>query len=274
MKWARGGYTVIEVLIVVAITSAMLISAVTIFNGKQAESNFNQAMYDLESRINLIVNDVGRSVFPADRYDCVTSSDNRPQLVDVGTRVEGSSQDCIFLGKAVEARAGEENVIIHTVLGNRTYQAGAVRVPVTEFSQTRPTPATDNNNAPVLTEQFSLGSGDARIVWACSSDASACPPPNGQQHELVGFYNSLQPTSVPELQGSQALDTRTYRIISSSTDACIKEEPSCQIVRNASGWKLCLKSNNGKNTALLTINSSPAGVTTQLQLKPDPAVCS
>lgn len=279
MKWANGGYTVIEVLIVLAITTAIFLSAATIFRGKQAETQFNQAMYDLESKINLVVGDVGRSVYPGESYTCDTSGDNRPYLTFGSTGPIGGSQNCIFLGKAIEAKENAEQIRVYTVLGNRTYLVGGTRAPVTSFDQAQATIAANNADPPVpieeLIENHSITSGDAKIIWACADSTGGCAV--GQRRELAGFYNSLQNASAPaESYGSQSLITKSYRMNpAASAQDCVTNSASCPppMMADFTSWTLCLASNNGKNAAILTVNSSPAGISTQLQFKPDPAVC-
>lgn len=280
---ARGGYTIIEVFIVLAISGVLLFSAVALFSGKQAQAQFNQAMQDLDSKIKSYINDVGVGTFPAsENYTCSLSTDgnDRPELAGpfVTTKVVGSNQDCIFLGKAIQvypdpSSPNNRTITIHTVLGNRTYDSGGARVPVTNFDASL-------NPEPViqLQQTYNIAYSAARVVKSWANEDYLLPPT--QSYDMAGFYNSLQASTVSTEQGSQSLVMRAYRIVGNGQTAqtCIREENmSCQPLPDASTpltkWTMCLASDNDKEWATLALIPTPAGVQTELTFKPDPDIC-
>src|SRR5215467_6715500 len=99
-----GGYTIVEVLIVLAVTGIMLASALALVGSLRGESDFSQAMFDIKSKIDSEITSVNNSTFPdEDKYNCQKSGSNRPQLSVPagGTHESGTSGDCVFLGKAL-----------------------------------------------------------------------------------------------------------------------------------------------------------------------------
>jgi len=276
MDSARGGYTIIEVFIVLAVSGVMLFSAMTLFGGKQRQAEFNQAMQDIDSKINTYVNDVGVSVFPAaNDYECLrNTSVDRPYL-RAGSQVTGSNQDCIFLGKALQISPGSNTVTVYSVLGNRTYDAGGgQRAPVTTFGQTRPEPTVDDSGSIIasLVESYKLAYNAGTLVksWINSDPNLAA----NQNYDMAGFYNSLQ-ASAPAEQGSQSLLVKTYRAGGSAgVKPCIEEQGSCAaIFESPESWSLCFRNSSGNDFAILAITATPAGVQTQLTFKPDPTIC-
>jgi len=275
MRNARGGYTVIEVMMVLAVSGALLISAAAVFRGKQGQTQFNQAMRDLDSKIQSYISDVGAGIFPeAEQYLCqLDSATNRPHLV-TGTQVAGSNQDCIFLGKAIETAVGSNKIAVYTVLGNRTYISGGSSVPVTEFSQSRPEPAI--YNGAVLMDEYKIAFDAAELVYAMAV-GSTIPPGQEKRYEIAGFYNSLQTQPDPSQQGSQSLLVKTYRTNPPpavvTTKQCIEEDVANCRVDTPNKWSLCFKSKSSNDYALLVITPTSAGVGTELIFKPDPGVC-
>ena len=271
MQHARGGYTIIEVLIVLAIALVTFFVAVTVFSGRQGRTEFSQAMRDVESRIKTAVNDVGVSQFPdASNYSCeIDNSSRRPKLTSVpeGT---GQNEDCIFLGKAVQLIADNnpgtvDSLNVYTVLGRRTTNGTAS---VTSFSDANPSPiveSTPGGGDPDLTEEYTMLFGAA----VASASATKVDGSSGNT-DLVGFYNSLQPTE-PTAQGSQSLLTKGYMGFDTNPS-----NPKSQIKQAIEGaplypssdikaWTVCFQSGSSNEFAQLIVNVSLAGVTTQIK---------
>lgn len=278
---ARGGYTIIEVFIVLAISGVLLFSAVALFSGKQAQAQFNQAMQDLDSKIKSYINDVGVGVFPdSELYRCQLDINDYPYLTGpfMTPKVVGSNQDCIFLGKAIQvypdpSSPSNRTITVHTVLGNRTYDSGGARVPVTNFD-------VNLNPEPViqLQQTYNIAYSAARVVKSWANDDYLLPPP--QSYDMAGFYNSLQASTFSTEQGSQSLVMKAYRIVGNgqTVQTCIRDESmSCQPLPDDSTpltkWTMCLASDNNKEWATLALIPTPAGVQTELTFKTDPDIC-
>lgn len=262
MRFARGGYTIIEVIIVLAISGAIFLSAVTIFAGKQARTQFSQAMQDVNSQIQSYISDVRVSLFPgAGQYTCSVSG-GRPQLspASPGDDTTGTSQDCIFLGKAlfVDKTTTPGTIKSYTVLGTRLNQANSKVA--TSFSQSNPEAVLDDN----LVEKYTLGA-NSTVKSSKVTDSSGVE----SDTNLVGFYNSLSTTSnsgsqslaaygylgFPDNPGSGRLKTALEQATAGSPD------PLTPITK----WKVCFASGTTNQTALLTVTPSSAGVTANLE---------
>lgn len=263
MRFARGGYTIIEVIIVLAISGAIFLSAVTIFAGKQARTQYYQAMQDVNSQISTSISDVRVSLFPgAGQYTCSLQG-NRPTLDPVaspGTNPTGTSGDCIYLGKAflVDTGATPGTIKSYSVLGTRLNPStGKV---ATSFAQSNPEGVLNSN----LVEQYTLGANStiksSKVISTSGVESSA---------DLVGFYNSLDATSS---SGSQSLAAYGYLGFPSNPGpgrlktALEQATPSPpDPLTPISKWKLCFSSGSSNQTALLSVTPSAAGVTTNLE---------
>jgi len=118
-----GGYTILEVLIVIAVTASMFVVAVIALGGRQQEVEFSQSVRDLDSKLQDIMNDVAVGFYNNAKVDCNTSDPGRPVLTVSDTAVsQGSRGNCVSIGKVLQfAPDGyKDKINIYTVLGRRT----------------------------------------------------------------------------------------------------------------------------------------------------------
>jgi prepilin-type N-terminal cleavage/methylation domain-containing protein len=167
MKGAPGGFTIIEVMIVLAISGTMLISASTLLSSRRQATDFSQAVYDLQSQIQSLANSVSSQAIPGvQHFTCAPYSIDsvmRPAL-SPGT---ATNQDCIFLGQAIQVKADSSSLYSYPIFGLRTVYNG--------FSDTDEAPATF---------------GDAHPLPAMSS-AAASSPNDPANMRLVNNYTML-----------------------------------------------------------------------------------
>lgn len=114
----RGtGYTILEVLIFIAISGFMLIAAMVAIGGRQQDVQFSQAARDFENKVNDIISDVEVGYFVRDaKFSCSVSGttppspniDYDPLSSETGNR-QGQTGDCVLLGKTIVM--GEEAVL-------------------------------------------------------------------------------------------------------------------------------------------------------------------
>lgn len=106
-KTNRAGYTIVELLIVMAVTSVTAVTAFTVVRGQQSRNEFSQSVRDFESKINDVANDVAKGYFPnnGNRPICSVSNAGINFVAPPGGSPgpqQGSSNDCVFAGKALE----------------------------------------------------------------------------------------------------------------------------------------------------------------------------
>ncbi|MBI2007839.1 hypothetical protein HYS85_01200, partial [Candidatus Saccharibacteria bacterium] len=249
MQNARGGYTIVEVLIVLVVSLVVFFAAVTVFSGKQGKTEFAQAMRDVESQIQAVINDVRVSTYPdASNYRCIIDPlSQRPALVSGSSQI-GTNTNCIFLGKAIElsTTTNPDQLNVYTVLGRRLNGS----TPVTTFEYPNPEPNPETMDQ--LTETYKIIFG--ATVLSARQDASPATEPA----YLMGFYNSLHPTSAPT-QGSQSLKTVGYIGPNNFGPGLVKTAIrglSVATPVNSKIWTICFQSGTSNETAQLVVNSS------------------
>lgn len=281
MRRVSSGYTIIEVMIFLAISLVIAASSWSLIAGKQAETDFNQKMRDTQSKLQDWINDVSTGFTGGDpsQQNC-TISGLRPSIAGGGP---SSTPVCVFLGKAIQftdpsySTSQDEEIYAYSVFGCR-----AVGCPSTPGSNdTFPTSmlasnpkAADGISSLDLTETFNLA--PAHVSWVCSAGAcSSQPTPQTSQSHIIGFFNSLltqDPTSsngAEDLNAYQFTFNGQYSKDSSQVDDCLKLIGSCTIapLNNPpalTNYVVCLT--DGKRTAEITITSNNGvGVSTNLK---------
>ena len=157
-KRANGGYTIVETMIFLIITSALMVSAALLFNGKISRSQFSQAVQVLDSTINTTVNQVSTGQYPSDaNFSCQGGGNAPPTVNSNDPTSQGTHTGCIFVGKVLQAGTNVDNnkLNIYTVMGNRLDVGGKE---VTSLDKSFPK-AIDDPNGIDLTNYSQLNSG-------------------------------------------------------------------------------------------------------------------
>jgi len=238
------GYTIIEAMIVLAISGAILSAAMLTFRGQQGRTEFTQSMRDIDSKIQTIAKDVASGISSNTMACTIDASSGRPNLSSVTPGSTGTNPECIFLGKAIEVNTNSDTIKTYTVLGKRNSSM---------------TLSAANPTAVGSPESYSL-IGGSTIKSSTTYDFSGS---THQDSGLVGIYLGMNSSTDSSDRGSAGgpLLIRGYK--SSSSGACV--EGGCVgVIPQVSKWKICFQSAYSSSKAELTITPSSSGLTTQL----------
>jgi type II secretory pathway pseudopilin PulG len=265
MNYGRVGYTVIEVMIFLAISGVLFITAVGVFSGRREGTQLTQTMQDLQSQFRAYANQVSTSYVPdTGGLNCsvgpISGRTARPVFTS-----GPSSDECILLGKAIQIVSGNDTMYSYPVFGLRTVYNGAVNTKVypTSIVQAAPEPALDNSTPAnwLGVEQYRL-SGGFTFVHAKQSGILS-------NQDLLLLYSSLQNDNT----NGNEIAAQSYRTNFITADikgpklkSCIENTiPSClNPSRLNNAWKLCVT--DGTKMAELFINSTSTGITTSLDM--------
>lgn len=123
----RSGFTIIEVMIVLAITGILLVSALALVNGKQNNTEFSQSVRDMQTAIQQTINQTGSGYFidPAS-FTCKFAAGT----MFVRNIPGGSDGTCVFVGKVVQlgvpTSAGIDLDRVYSVVAPRDEAQGVV----------------------------------------------------------------------------------------------------------------------------------------------------
>jgi type II secretory pathway pseudopilin PulG len=120
MKRPQSGYTIIEVMIFLLVSTALLGSVITMISGRQERVRFTQSVENVERRLQDILNDVSTGYYPTTgNFSCQGNSTTG--LTFGTTHIEqGANRDCVFLGKAIWfGSSGSTSYGAYTMVGLR-----------------------------------------------------------------------------------------------------------------------------------------------------------
>lgn len=97
MKRRLGGYTIIEVMIVLAVSGGLLISAIVMLGGKQIQTQSAESVRSFESSVEAISREVSSGFYPSSTGCTVPAFGPVDPTAPGGA--SGGNTGCIFLGK-------------------------------------------------------------------------------------------------------------------------------------------------------------------------------
>lgn len=260
---APRGYTIVEVMIFLAVSGGLLAMAILVFSGQQGRTQFATGAREIESRVRDVINDVSTGYYArSSSFDC-TAGAAGPQIAPGGT-FQGQNDDCIFLGRVIHFDVGGNGnqYNIYSVAGLRQVQSGPdSEQDVTDFDEAQPTAS------PLLAESLTLPAGiSAERIQV-----------NGTTHvDAVGFMTTLgsyspgnatlEPGSlsvdVLPIIGGGAGNTNQASMIGDINDI---DESYADANRNpANGVVICFQSGGSNQHAILTIGGSGRQLTTEM----------
>ncbi|HSX46452.1 MAG TPA: hypothetical protein VLF87_00465 [Patescibacteria group bacterium] len=124
-----GGFTIVETMIVIAVTGMMFLSAMIFISGQQAKTEFTQAAHETEAKINDVLNDVSTGVYNNKgdfSCDYVGGAPGNGIIITPGAKAQGANGDCIFIGKVIQfaPNSAKDRLRIYSIAGQRQNISG------------------------------------------------------------------------------------------------------------------------------------------------------
>lgn len=278
MKRRAGaqGYTLLEVMIVLAVSGGLLVAAMALISGQRQKTEFSQAIREIESQIQDVINDVATGYYAnTGNFQCdrvVVGSVERPRLQTAASSAQGTNRDCVFIGRVMQfgvASSNSEQFNIYNVVGLRQALSGGSYGNSQTLTQARPTamaPGTGvTANYPDSTEvkklQYGLTINSIRV--------------GNQDIGAIGFFGSLTPGGSSGgnlVSGAQTVElvpvptTALNMTASSTVDAINRLDSSNPTINPSQGVVLCFQSGGTNEYGRITIGSNARRLTTTLQI--------
>jgi type II secretory pathway pseudopilin PulG len=132
------GFTIVEVMIVLAVSSLIVLSALTLVNGRQNKTEFTTGINDLEQQLQQYINETASGLYPGVGGFSCQSASSGPVTFTSTNNAQGTNEGCIFLGKAIQfgLDSAETQLAVIPIVGKQ-YQADGV-TPVASIGQAIP----------------------------------------------------------------------------------------------------------------------------------------
>lgn len=108
-----SGFTIVETMIVLAVTGVLFVSVMAVMSGKQSKTQFNQAMNSLKTQVEQVIGEVQSGYFPdTGGFSCIGGN------LTGGSSAQGTNVDCVFLGKVIQFNKDDDfNYVVYPVSG-------------------------------------------------------------------------------------------------------------------------------------------------------------
>ena len=268
-KKARG-FTVVETLIVLAVTGGLFAAVALTLSGRQQRTQFTQGVQEIQSQIQQVINDVGSGYFPSTSGFSCTSALAGP-LMTTGTNEQGTNGGCIFLGKAIQfgvSGTDPEQFNIFTIAGlQRTPTGEEVSSPtgVPPYSEAKPLTVAPPSSPKELTDKQKLRYGLTTLQPYFGVSKTPI--------SSVAFVNSLAAYSGGTItSGSQQVrvvpipGTWHQTSAQAATDINTKLRTSNDVDPDG-GVSICFVSGGSNQSGLITIGNNGRQLSVTLSIK-------
>jgi type II secretory pathway pseudopilin PulG len=139
-----AGFTIVETIIVLAVSSMLATSAMLLVSGRQNKTMFQVASNNLKQQLEQIINETASGFYPNNNdFSCQGSTGGQPVINTdpVSYEQQGKNNSCIFLGKALAFGIddpGSKAYIVYPLIGNRTVNIAGGIVNVSNFDEAKP----------------------------------------------------------------------------------------------------------------------------------------
>lgn len=110
-----------------AVTGALFVSAAVLISGRQQQTQFNQAIREVRSQIQQVINETTIGYYPSSgNFSCQAPSSGPPEFT-IAAAGQGTNEGCIFLGKAIHFGVEDtdpEQFTVMTIAGRQKNEQG------------------------------------------------------------------------------------------------------------------------------------------------------
>lgn len=256
------GFTIVEVMVVLAVTGALFISAATLISGRQNKTQFTVAANNIKTQIQQVISDVSTGFYPsANNINCTLDNTTGAPKFTAGTNTQGSNEACVFMGKAMEfgiANTDPEQFWTYSLAGLRVKANGA---DATSISEAKPRVMVLNTASPndATTAQSSLQNGLTTGKMTYTNGGTT------RNIVAVAFISDLSQSSNGLVTGAQAVNVvpiesavgqTVPNTTQSSTVTSINANITTGVTNPSGGVSICFLSGGTQQAAVVTIGGS------------------
>jgi type II secretory pathway pseudopilin PulG len=271
------GYTIVETLIFLAVSSVMFVSVMLLVNGQQQRTEFVQAVRTFESEMQDIANDVstGNSAYPFPAGQSCKINGGGNLIIDNSS--PAGQQRCIFIGRVLQfvpQGTNPQTYNTYTIVGKQRLSVGGKEV--SSLAEAKPialVPGTGPNASVPDYKQVTKMSAAARIGKVSYKQGAVTTPVGA-----FGFYTTFQSytggsisTNSIHVDAAPVSGTALSNTTTSVADriaAHTAASPTLTPLNPNGGITVCILSNASNQYALIQFGGNSTGnlaVTTTIE---------
>lgn len=268
---SRGGFTILETMMFLAVTSLVFIAAMQYVSGRQNREFFISSVRDFETKLLDVANDVSTGFYQSGgSLRCsATGPSGSPAFSAGGDDTLGTNTDCIFVGTVLKlGDGGDKQKYTQYSMGGLRKSGGSY---VTNLAMSKPRVI----NVPGLPSSRAVGSG---ITIECVKvGGSTCTDNNA----AIGFFTTFDGSSmIAENGGAVQANVMTFSGVSLGSDATsvvnqLNDDSSYTSPVYNPGITICLKSGGTNQYALVSLGgNSSSNLSTKTEIKSGGTLCA
>ncbi|MGZ6004594.1 MAG: type II secretion system protein [Candidatus Saccharimonadales bacterium] len=270
------GFTIVEVMIVLAVTGLLIAGSVQILSGQQKFTEFYQTARDTQSQIDEVLSNTQNGYYSSfQNFDCSFSLGG-PNIV-AGSNPRGTNHECISMGRAIQmAPAGRANSYnVYNIIGLQYTNASNDTLSTT-FAQAKPIALSNYSGGSYPLAADTTEIHDLEYGLGAKSMTYSAPNPitpsitDTFNTGVVAFISSLGSYGTSGLNsGNQQVGLYAYKTVSlgASKDTAVQEINSRTSTFTTPVYQvdICFDNDGGRN-AKITIGSNGRQLSTDLKI--------
>lgn len=281
LKVPAAGFTLVEVMVVLAVTGLLFVSSAALISGKQNRTAFDQSIRQLQSQIEQVINEVAIGYYPNMGNIQCSGTGATVVLTTGGGTGQGANAGCVFAGKAIQfavAGTDPQQFKVYSVAGLQRGGPGGRESG--SLADARPRVIAPTSTAPALpnstvTETLQNGLTATRMWYN-----------NGAGNRDIGviaFTNSFasyDTTSGAIQSGTQRVDV--VPIDDNNNDSALGEAATtaAEVINSriasaainpSGGVFICFTSGTTDQSGLITIGNNGRQLSVKLEIKNGPS---
>lgn len=269
----QQGFTIVETMIVLAISGFLFLSAVILVGGQQNKAAFAQAIQDVQSVIQEHMNEVGDGFYSNSGNFTCTGNTGTLRITS-GVSPQGSNTGCIFLGKVLQfgvKSTDPQQFVTYAIAGLRADSNGNL---IQTFAAANPVvvaPGTNTNQrVPDSSTTDLLHNGLTVVSMKYVNGGSS------QSIGAVGFVSGLgsfDPSSSKLLSGSQQISlvpipgTQINVTKQTGVDDINRNLARAPVDPDNGSVQICFASGGTNQSGLMTIGGNGRQLAVTLDIK-------
>jgi type II secretory pathway pseudopilin PulG len=257
-KMLKAGFTIVETMIVLAVTGLLFVSFTTAIAGRQGKVRFQQSVTQVKNDVIQAISDSQSGYYPTqENFTCTVGAS---LTFNIGAKDQGTNDDCIYLGTVLQfsTATDPQKMFIHSLAGKE----GA-----SSF---------DDSLAKIIpqTTQTKLMESGLTVRWmravngVATQDVAAVALMSNFKLQSNGLMQGSPTTQVVAVKSTQLTDTDATNI-----DANIDDSYTTPFMNPDKGVQICLQSGTTDQSGLIVIGGKGRENAVTLNIK-DTKDCS